>query len=169
MHELKIPKGRVGCLIGKNGETKKVIERSTKTKIKVTTEGDLEIFGDGFGEYLCEKVVKAVGRGFNPDLALNLVRDGYGLEIIDIGKFSGGNKKKFMRIKARLIGKRGKARMVIERLTECHVSVYGKTVSIIGELDKLHIAFRGMEKLMHGSPHGNVYVYLEREMAKLRY
>ena len=73
-----------------------------------------------------------------------------------------------MRIKSRLIGSGGKAREIIERLTSCNLCIYGKTVSIIGEFDKLNIAFRGVEKLLLGSPHGNVYGFLEREMKKLK-
>ena len=73
-----------------------------------------------------------------------------------------------MRIKSRLIGKNGKARRVIERLTRCDICIYGKTVSLIGEFGELDVAFRGVEKILVGSPHGNVYSFLEKEMRKLR-
>ena len=168
MYEVKIPKVRVGCLIGKNGVVKKLIERSTKTKLKISSDGDVEIYGEGFGGFVCEKIVKAIGRGFNPDIALQLVRDDYGMEIIELKQIAGRNKNKFFRIKARVIGARGKSRHVIEQLTDCSLSVYGKTVALIGEHDKLNVAFRGVEKLLHGSPHGPVYAYLEREMKKLK-
>jgi len=168
MHELKISKARVGCLVGKKGDVKRDIERRTGTKVKIGSDGDVEIYGDGFGEYICEKVIKAIGRGFNPEVALTLVRERYGLEVIDIKRFCGGNKKKCIRIKARLIGTRGKARRVMERLTGCDICIYGNTVSLIGEHDRLMVAFRGVEKLLQGSPHGNVYGYLEREMKRLR-
>lgn len=168
MHELKIPKLRVACLIGKKGETKRIIERSTKTKVKISSEGDVEIEGESYGEYICEKIVKAVGRGFNPDIALNLVREGYGLEIIDIKDYVGKSKNKLIRLKARLIGSEGKARKIIERLTDCSLCVYGKTISIIGEVEKLNIALRGIQKLLQGSMHGNVFAFLEREMKKLK-
>lgn len=167
MYELKIPKSRVACLIGQKGQTKKIIERSTKTRIKVETEGDVEISGEGFGAYVCEKIVKAVGRGFNPDVGLELLKENYGLEIINIKDFTGKSKKKFYRIKSRLIGKEGKARKVIEKITGCHICVFGKTISIIGEFDKLNITMKGVEKILQGSEHGNVYGFLEREMKKL--
>ena len=38
-YELKIPKERIAVLIGKKGETKRVIERTTKTKLKVSRNG----------------------------------------------------------------------------------------------------------------------------------
>lgn len=168
MYELKIPKGRVGSLIGKKGETKKIIERSTKTRIKISKEGDVDIEGEGFDCYICERIVKAIGRGFNPMIALNLLQENYGLEVMDIKDFTGKSKKKLVRTKSRLIGSEGRARWVIEKLTGCDVCVYGKTISIIGEFDKLNVAFRGIQKLLSGSPHGNVYGFLEREMRRLR-
>ena len=168
MYEIKIPKIRVGCLVGRKGETRKLIERSTKTKIKVSSEGDVEIHGDTYGAYICEKIVRAIGRGFNPDIALNLVNEDYGFVVLDIKDYSGKNKNSLFRIRARLIGTRGKARKVIEKITECDVCVYGKTVSIIGEVSKLNIAFRGIQKLLQGSIHSNVYIFLEKEMHKLK-
>jgi len=168
MHQLRISKTRVGCLIGKRGETKKVIERSTSVRLKIDSEGDVEIVGDGYGEYICEKIVRAVGRGFNPDIALNLIRDNWELEVIDIKDSVGKHKRRLAQVKARLIGSQGKSRRIIERLTCCHVSIYGKTISLIGQLDNLHVAFKGITKLLQGSPHGNVYAFLEREMKKLR-
>ena len=139
MYELKIPKSRVACLIGKKGETKRLIERSTKTRMKVYTEGDVEINGDGFSAYICEKIVRAVGRGFNPNIAIDLLKEDFGLEILNIKDYTGNSKKKFYRIKSRLIGKEGKSRKVIEKIRGCHVCVFGKTVSIIGKFDKLNV------------------------------
>ena len=167
MYALKIPKARVACLIGKNGNDKRLIERNTETRIVVSSEGDVEIFGEGLNGYLCEKIVKAIGRGFRPDVAMELIQDDYGLEIIDIKPYCGDSRKKMTRITGRLIGSNGKARRIIEKLTGCSIRVYGKTVSIIGESERIGIAFHGIEKLLQGSPHGNVYGYLEREMKRL--
>ncbi len=168
MYELRIPRARVACLIGKKGETKRLIERSTKTRLRVSSEGDVQIDGEGYNGYICETVVKAVGRGFNPLVALQLLQENYALEIIEIKDVAGNKPHKLTRIRSRLIGERGKARRIIERLTRCHVCVYGKTVSIIGEYEPLNVAFRGLQKLLHGSPHGHVYGFLEREMRKVR-
>lgn len=168
MYELKIPKGRIACLIGKNGITKKAIEKTMNVKLKIYNEGDVEIYGEGYNGYVCEKIVKAISRGFNPNIALSLTNDDYALEIINIKDYSGNSKKKFIRIKSRLIGKNGKARKVVEILTGCYVCIYGKTISLIGEYEKLDVAYRGIDKLLNGSTHGKVYAFLEREMKKLR-
>jgi len=168
MFELKIPKSRVGVLIGKKGETKRLIQKNTKCKLEISAEGDVIITGESVDEFICENVVKAVGRGFNPLIALNLINDEYLLEIINIKEFTKGSEKKFKRIKSRLIGTQGKTRKVIERLTNCNLVIYGKTVSLIGGVETIIIARKGVEKLLSGSPHGNVYGFIEREIRKLK-
>ena len=90
-----------------------------------------------------------------------LLNEEYRLEIINIQDFTKKSKKKFVRIKARLIGKQGKARKVLEKLTMTDISVYGKTVCIIGKIEDVMLAKIGVEKLLKGAPHGNVYKFIE--------
>ena len=168
MYEVKIPQARVACLIGKEGTMKKVIERSTNTRLRVSAEGDVLIEGESYDGYLCENVVRAIGRGFNPIIALQLVQENYALEIIEIKEVIGNKPQHLIRIRSRLIGQRGRARRVLERLTRCHICIYGKTVSLIGTYEHVSIATRGVKKLLHGSSHGNVYGFLERGMKKLK-
>ena len=160
--EIKIPKDRVAVLIGTKGVTKKLIERRTKTKITVNKDGEVFIGGeDSLNVFNTSPIVKAIGRGFNPDIALMLLNEDYRLEIINIQEFTKKSKKKFVRIKARLIGSEGKARKVLEKLTMTDISIYGKTVSIIGKIEDVMLARMGLEKLLKGAPHGNVYKFIE--------
>jgi len=163
-YELKLPKERIAVLIGKKGEVKKRIEEETKTEIKVDSkEGDIFIKGeDALSLFTAREVINAVGRGFNPETAELLLKGDYCLEIIDITKFTGKNKATIIRLKGRVIGKEGKSRRTIEELTECYISVYGKTVGIIGRPENLANARRAVESLLQGSPHSNVYKWLEK-------
>lgn len=160
--ELKIPKDRVAVLIGKKGFTKKSIQSRTHTIIEVSKEGDVLITGnESVDVFNASPVVKAIGRGFNPEIATMLLNEDYSLEIINIQDFTKKSKKKFVRMKARLIGTGGKARNVLEKLTMTDISVYGKTVSIIGKVEDVLVAKMALEKLLKGSPHGNVYKFIE--------
>lgn len=164
-YEIKIPKDRVAVLIGKKGAVKKKIQRLTRTKIVVDSkEGDVIIESeDSFAAYNTKLIVQAIGRGFNPYIALLLRKEGYSLEIIDITEFTGKSKKTIHRIKARVIGTGGKAWKTIEHLTECHLAVYGKTVSIIGPAEYTGLARQAVEDLLKGSPHGNVYRFVQNK------
>ena len=60
---------------------------------------------------------------------------------------------------------------MIEELSESYISVYGKSVSVIGTAESAAMAKRAVEALLRGSTHANVYKWLEnkrREMKKKR-
>lgn len=167
--ELKIPKERIAILIGKKGETKRDLERRTKTKIQASKEGEVKISAEeSFNTFLAMPVVKAIGRGFNPGIAILLVRDNYHLEIIDLRDFAKDSKKKMQRIRGRLIGTEGKSWKMLEKLTNTHIAVQGRTAAIIGLVEEVHIARQAIEKLVGGSPHSNVYHFIESQMRRLR-
>ena len=66
------------------------------------------------------------------------------------------------------IGEGGKSRKTIEDLTECYISVYGKTIGIIGEPENVAAARKAVEDLLKGSPHGNVYKLLEKRRRMIK-
>ena len=169
-YELKIPKERVAILIGKSGEVKKNIEDATKTKIIVDSkEGDIFINGkDALGLYTCREVIRSVGRGFNPDVALLLLKQDYVFELISLNEYTGKSKNTLLRIKGRVIGREGKSRKLIEDLSEAYVSVYGKTIAIIGLPEAASMAKRAVEALLRGSTHANVYKWLERRRREIK-
>jgi ribosomal RNA assembly protein len=77
MEYTKIPKDRVGALIGKSGETKAFIERKAKVRIKVDSEtGEVSISerfkSDPLHVWVARDIVSAIGRGFSPEKALML-------------------------------------------------------------------------------------------------
>jgi len=169
-YELKIPKERVAVLIGKGGEVKRGIEEETKTRIKIDSkEGDVFIYGkDALGLYTCREVIRSVGRGFNPEIAKLLLKQDYVFELISLNEYTGKSKNTLLRIKGRVIGKEGKCRKLIENLSEAYVSVYGKTVAIIGLPESASMAKKAIEALLTGSSHANVYKWLERKRRELK-
>ncbi len=161
-YELRIPKERIAVVIGKKGLTKKQLEKFTNTKIEVDSdEGKVTISGDSLDVYGARLVIQAIGRGFNPVVAKSLCNDEVCLEIINIKDFAGKSKKKMARLKSRVIGSKGKAWKSIESLTKTCISVYGKTVCIIGKVDDVLTAREAIENLLKGAPHAPVYKWLE--------
>ena len=170
LYELRIPKDRIAVLIGKEGKIKKEIESGTKTTLKIDSkEGDVFISGeDALGLYSCREVIRAIGRGFNPDLALLLFKSDYSFELIDLKEYTGKSKEALIRTKGRVIGAEGKSRRLIEELTEAHICVYGKTIGIIGSPESTAIAREAVEKLLKGSPHSTVYRFLEKKRREMK-
>lgn len=167
--ELHIPKERVAVLIGKRGSTRREIEQLTSTRISVTKEGDVSIGSDdNLNVYVTTSIVKAIGRGFSPEIAETLWSEEQYLEIVTIGNISRGSQKNLTRVRSRLIGSGGMARKNLEQMTNTHISVYGKTVAIIGCHEDVLLAKQAISKLICGSKHGNVYKYVERHKQRIR-
>ncbi len=169
MNQIKIPQDRIAVLIGKEGETKTSIENSMEAKIDVDSqEGDISISGeDPIKLFTCVEIVKAIGRGFNPELALMLTKMDYVLDVISIGEYARSTSD-FMRLRGRVIGKEGKSRRIIEDLLEVNICVYGKTVAIIGRGDSVSLARRAMDSLLSGSPHSTVFKWIEKQRSMFK-
>ena len=169
-NELRIPKERVAILIGKKGEIKKELEDRTKTKIIIDSkEGDIFLSGnDAISLFYVVEVIKAIGRGFNPDIAFLVLKQDYVFELVNMNDFA-KTKNDSVRLKGRVIGSEGKSRSTIEELTETNISVYGKTIGIIGLQENAASARKAIESLLSGSPHSNVYRFLERNKRAIKY
>ncbi|WP_094229049.1 KH domain-containing protein [Methanolobus psychrotolerans] len=170
MTHIKVPKDRVGAIIGPKGRVKQLIESKSTAKLDIDSEnGTVEIIpgNDPVGAMKAEDVVNAIARGFNPDKTISMFDDDLlMLEVIDISKYT-NTQKDLLRLKGRIIGKNGKTREIIERLIGIKMSVYGKTVSFIGRPDQNQIARTSMEMLIEGATHGSVYSYLEKKRQEL--
>jgi ribosomal RNA assembly protein len=172
---LKIPKERVGVLIGPEGKTKKHIEEKLNVELQIDSEaGDVSITmaekaDDPSMLFKAKDLVTAIGRGFSPEHAFRLVRDEEAmLDLIDLRSVFGKSDADIKRVQGRIIGMNGKTRRIIEELTDTSVSVYGHTVGIIGTLEQVQIAREAIEMLVKGSMHGTVYRYLHRKRRELK-
>jgi ribosomal RNA assembly protein len=159
IEEINIPEERKGAIIGKNGEVKEEIEQRTRTTIRVgegvVIEGEEPILL----MKACE-IVKAVGRGFSPEKAMLLLNEDYVLRIVSL---RGETEKTVKRLMARVIGRKGATRKILESDTNCLISVYGKTVSMIGRQDEVLACEEAVESLLRGRSHGYVYARLRKK------
>ncbi len=174
MPSIKIPKNRIGVLIGKDGEVKEMIEEESGAKLDIDSNSgqvdiDVREVDDPILSLKVEDVVKAIGRGFNPEKAIEILNDNIDLDLIDIRDWVGKNSNAVKRMRGRLIGRDGRTRELIEELSETYVSIKGNTVGIIGQSFKIQIARRAIEMILEGKEHATVYKYLEgkREDIKL--
>ncbi len=167
--ELLIPEDRIGVLIGKEGEVKERIENETGCRININSKsGAVRIVcEDPISFMKVQDVIKAISYGFNPDVAMRLLQDDMMvLEIIDLTSYV--PPKHLERIKGRIIGKEGKMRKYIEDVLNVNVSIYGKTVAIIGDAESVAIAREAIEMLVEGAQHSTVQRFLERKRRDLK-
>lgn len=172
---IKIPKDRIGALVGPDGHVKAAIEKKLSVSLEIDSEsGNVQIMlsptaDDPTVLFRSREVVTAIGRGFSPDHAFRLLNDDETvLEVIDLRETVGRSQSDLKRLKGRVIGKEGKTRRIIEELSEANISVYGHTISIIGQADQAAIAREAVRMLIRGSLHGTVYRFLHKKRRELK-
>lgn len=172
---LRIPKERVGVLIGPEGKIKKSVEERLSVELQIDSEAGgitltlAEKAEDPSLLFKAKDAVTAIGRGFSPEHAFRLIRDEDALlEVIDLRIIFGRSESDIKRIKGRIIGMNGKTRRIIEELTDANICVYGHTVAMIGDADQIQAARDAVQMLIDGSLHSTVYRFLHRKRRELK-
>jgi len=172
---VKIPRERIGVLIGTKGGVRELIEKRLSVNLGIESQsGDVTItlkedVNDPSLLFRAKDVVTAIGRGFSPESVFKLIEDEDTiLEIVDLREVFGRSESDISRIKGRIIGREGKTRRIIEEMTGTRVSVYGHTVSMIGGIEQVDIAREAIKMLIKGSQHKTVYRFLQRKRHELK-
>jgi ribosomal RNA assembly protein len=172
---VRIPKERVGVLIGPEGTVKRGIEERLQVKLVIESDaGGVEIKLDEKATdpsvvLRAKDVVTAIGRGFAPDQAFRLIRNEEAIfDFVDLRLVFGRSDSDIRRVKSRIIGMNGKTRRTIEELTEADVVVYGHTVGFIGDFSEVEAARSAVQMIIQGSEHHTVYNFLQKKRRELK-
>ncbi len=172
---VRIPKERVGVLVGSDGKVKQKIEEKLMVELQIESEaGSVTIVlsertNDPSLLFRAKDVVTAIGRGFSPEHAFRLLRNENDIfDFIDFRVVFGRSESDIKRIKGRIIGANGKTRKLIEELTDASVVVYGHTVGFIGTFEQVDVARNAVQMLIDGSQHHTVYKYLQRKRSEFK-
>lgn len=144
------------------------LESLVDVKIKLTENVEIES-DDPLLVMRIKSVIKAFGRGLDFEDALNLLDEEFELRIIDIKGFSGKSSSRLNELRGRIIGRKGKTKAIIEKLADVKISIYGKTISIIGKWDSVQCANQAICMLLEGRRHGSVYKFLEENIKKIKH
>ncbi len=163
---LRIPMDRIGVLIGKSGASKKRIEDSCGVRITIDSKsGDVTIDAasdiESVKPFKATEIVTAIGRGFSAEIAMKLLDDLVRLHVLDLREFAGKSGSALIRMRSRIIGENGRARRNMEQLGHSHICVYGKTVAIIGNENRLRTVTKAIVSLLNGGMHATAYGKLE--------
>lgn len=156
---VRIPEERLKAMM--RGKFKNLLEKFTETKIELGDDISIES-DDPLKILRIKMVLQAFGRGFDFDTAMNLLDEDYILDIIEMKNYSGKSKNRMIELKGRVIGTKGRSKKMIEEATETKISIYGKTICIIGRWDRIMYARKAIEMLLNGSLHNTVYRFLAK-------
>jgi len=172
---IRIPKERVGVLVGPDGKVKQKIEEKLMVELQIESEsGGVTIVlsertNDPSLLFRAKDVVTAIGRGFSPEHAFRLLRNEDDIfDFIDFRVIFGRSESDIKRVKGRIIGANGKTRKLIEELTDASVVIYGHTVGFIGTFEQVDVARNAVQMLIDGSQHHTVYKYLQRKRSEFK-
>ncbi|MBV9176446.1 MAG: RNA-binding protein [Nitrososphaeraceae archaeon] len=173
---VKVPKDRIGVIIGKNGKIKGEIQEKCNVMIEIDSETGDAVISSGSKEPLTNmepfkavEIVSAISKGFSPRRAYRVLEDEETFQLIDLRDYAGKSPNSMERIKGRIIGEEGKSRKTIEDLSGAYISVYGHTVGLIGKFEEIKLATDAVTLLSKGRSHKIVYNMLQeaRRKAKL--
>jgi len=172
---VRIPKERVGVLVGPDGKVKQHIEEKLMVELQVESEsGGVTILlsekaADPSMLFKAKDVVTAIGRGFSPEHAFRLIRnDDEIFDFIDLRAVFRRSESDIKRVKGRVIGANGKTRRLIEELTDANVVVYGHTIGFIGTFERVDVARNAVQMLINGSQHHTVYKYMQKKRSEFK-
>jgi ribosomal RNA assembly protein len=172
---VRIPKERIGVLVGSDGKVKKRIEEKFMVMLEIESEaGGVTIVLSEKAEdpsllFKAKDTVTAIGRGFSPEHAFRLLRNEDEIfELIDLRLVFGRSDSDIKRVKGRIIGANGKTRRLIEELTDASLVVYGHTIGFIGTFERVDVARNAVQMIIDGSQHQTVYKYLQRKRSEFK-
>jgi len=172
---VRIPKERVGVLVGPDGKVKQRIEEKFAVELEIeSASGGVTIIlsekaSDPSLLFRAKDTITAIGRGFSPEQAFRLLRNEDDIfDFIDLRLLFGKSDSDIRRVKGRVIGANGKTRKLIEELTNVSLVIYGHTIAFIGTFERVDIARNAVQMLIDGSQHHTVYKYLQRKRSEFK-
>jgi ribosomal RNA assembly protein len=168
---LQIPEERIPVVIGNKGKTKIKICKMCNVEIEVVSKtGQITIASttknfDENGALKARDIVNAISNGFSPERAFRILDEESLFQVLDLRNFTTSTNST-NRIKGRIIGEKGKARKNIEELTNTFISIYGHTVSLIGNYEETKLALDAIKLLVNGRSHKTVYEMLYQAKRK---
>lgn len=120
---------------------------------------------DENGALKARDIINAISNGFSPERAFRILDEESLFQVLDLRNFT-TSANSTNRIKGRIIGEKGKARKNIEELTNTFISIYGHTVSLIGNYEETKLALDAIKLLVNGRSHKTVYEMLYQAKRK---
>ncbi len=140
------------------------IENKVNVKIGFG-KNKVSVKGAELNEFLVENIIRAIDFGFDIDDALLLLNTEFVLEFIEVKEHT--RRKNLKDVRSRIIGRDGRAKRTIEKLTESAIVINGNNIGVIVDAEHLSTTIQGIESLIAGSKHGNVFGFLERQNIKI--
>ncbi len=123
--------------------------------VTITNRGkEISIRGKAENEYTAEKVIDALNFGFSFSTSILIKKEDFIFEIINIKDHT--KRKDLKRIKARIIGTKGKTLKTLNKLTNCHFELKDNYIGIIAHPEDLETGHEAVISIMKCKKKSNV-------------
>lgn len=145
-------------------KNKKRLEELLNVKI-VNRGKEVFISGEAEDEYVAQQVIEALDFGFPFSTVILLKNEeGFTFDVINIKEHT--KRHNLEAIRARIIGKRGKALSTLQNLTNSYFEIKDNQIGIIAPSEFIENASNAVIAIIKGAKHATVYKFLEREKYK---
>lgn len=156
----------IAKIIGKKGKNKKFLEKKLKIKIKVEENNIIiDKTKADINDFELQNILDAIAMGFDVSDAILLKNPNYIFEKINLKHILRPTRRRV--IKARIIGKEGKIKRIIEELTDCKIRIYENYIGLVGEIENINIAKRAIEMIIQGKSFTAMQRWLEHAKTRI--
>lgn len=138
---------------------KKNLENQLKIKIKIDGKR-VTIKGSPLDEYESANILEAINFGFSVRKALELKSGEFVFRTLHIRSFT--RRKNLSDVKSRIIGRQGKTKKTIEKLSDCQIIIKENEIGVIGDVESIDFIITALINLIRGAKQANIYKYLEK-------
>lgn len=139
--------------------TKDELEKALKVKITVRAD-QVTLDGEAVDEFEAAQIIEAMGMGFSAKKALLLKDPEYAFRKISIKHHT--RRKNLEEVRARIIGREGKAKKTMEDISGTFLALDNNEVGLIGPTEEIDNETTALINLIKGTKHANVYRFLEK-------
>jgi ribosomal RNA assembly protein len=137
----------------------KEIER--KLNVKINFNGKtIQILGDPIDEEVADRAIEAIDMGFPIQEALILRDDDFVFNKLNIKDLT--RRHDLERVRARLIGTKGKTLRTLEDMSHCSIVLHGNFIGIIGRNEDILAGINCVKNVVSGLKESSVFSMLDR-------
>jgi len=145
--------------------TKNRIKLEELLNVKINYRGkEITVHGSPENEELAIQMIDALDFGFPFTAVLSIKEEEKIFAKLNIKDYT--SKKNLSEVRARIIGKAGKAIKSLSDLSGCNMELKDNEVGIIGDPENIEGATEAIAQIAQGAKHGHVYNLLEKSQPR---
>lgn len=171
MEKIVFPAEDLGKILGKHKKNLRKLRKELDATIEISSKEDIIEIAiksnkrrSGFERYMVANIFEALAFGFKIHKVLLLRNSDYIFRKIDIKSMIKSSRVSV--VSGRIIGRQGRVKHLLEKISHCDIVVSDHVVGVIGKTEDVDMANQAINSLIRGSPQPKVLGHLERDIVR---